>query len=80
MYLYNVKNFPLEQLEMFSTRTRKLSLIKIIWVGMLEVSRKIAGCIGQLVCFVPNQQIIASTEGRTISLETTYRFVFKRFH
>jgi len=45
---------------------------------MLEVPRKVASCIWKLIRLISNQEVIPSSEGRSISFEAAYCLIFER--
>lgn len=75
----HLKHLPFLNFEIFTTRACEISFIKFVHIGVLKISRKIAGCIWKLIRFVSDQQVITSTESRSVRFETTYSFIFQRF-
>ena len=69
-------HLPLLKLEILATRAGEISFIEIIWVGMLKISREVAGGIWYLVSFISNKEIVSPTKGRPISFEAASCFIF----
>lgn len=77
MQLDDVVDLPLNQFEIFATSPREVSLIEIGSVGMFEIAREVAGGIGELVSLVADQQVVATSEGRSVGLEAANGFILE---
>lgn len=75
----HMENFPLLQLEVLATSSRKVAFAEMSRSARAVAPGEVRSSVGLLVSSISNQQVVASSKSRSIALETANCFVFKRF-